>query len=131
MRKFVLITMVFASLAALSLSASAQVKTRVRFSTGTHGTSVKGTVRGYEYRDYVVGASAGQKMTVSIDASAMSTVFTVFDPAGDNLDGAAERNNFSGELPAKGDYVIRVLMLRSQARRRGSISNYTLKITIR
>jgi hypothetical protein len=111
--------------------ASAQTKTRVKFPAGTHGTSVKGTVRGYAYHDYVVGASAGQKMTVSISASAMSTVFTIFNPDGTNLEEGAETDGFVGELPASGDYVVRVLMMRNEARRKGSISNYAIKITIR
>jgi hypothetical protein len=131
MKKILLISMVFASLAFLSIDASAQVKTRVRFPAGTHGTSVKGTVRGYEYRDYVVGASAGQTITVHLNSESRPSVFTIFRPNGDNLDMAAEQNDFSGELPSKGDYIVRVLMMRSEARRRGSLSNYTLRITIK
>lgn len=115
----------------MSADASAQTKTRVRFPAGTHGTTVTGTVRGYAYHDYVAGASAGQTMILALTATGTVPVFTVFLPNGDNLDGASESNDFSGELPAKGDYVIRVLMMRSAARRKGSVSNYTLKISIK
>lgn len=131
MRKILFITMLFALVALLNVDASAQVRTRVRFPAGTHGTSVKGTVRGYDYRDYVVGAGAGQTMTVKLNSEAKPSVFTIFQPNGDNLEMAAEQNDFSGELPVKGDYVIRVLMMRNEARRKGSISNYTLKITVK
>lgn len=131
MKKILFLSILLASFAFLSADASAQVRTRVRFPAGTHGTSVKGTVRGYEYRDYVVGASAGQTITVKLSSEARPSVFTVFLPNGDNLDMGAEQNDFSGELPVKGDYVVRVLMMRSEARRRGSVSNYTLKITIK
>lgn len=109
----------------------AQSKTRVRFAKGTHGTSVTGTVRGYGYRDYVVGASALQAIEVSLKASTPSTVFTIFKPDGNNLDEAAETEEYKGTLADSGDYVIRVLMMRVAARRRGSISNFTLKISIR
>lgn len=131
MRKLAIFSLLMASFLFFTVEASAQARTRVRFPAGTHGTSVKGTVRGYEYRDYVVGASAGQKMIVTITASAMATVFTVLGPDGTNLDEGSETDSFSGELPSKGDYVVRVMMMRSQARRKGSVSNYTLKITIK
>jgi hypothetical protein len=112
-------------------AAFAQTKTRVRFPAGTHGTAVKGTIRGYAYRDYVVGARGGQSMDVSLVASNSSTVVTVFAPDGNNLEGAAEADGFRGVLPGGGDYVVRVLMMRSAARRKGSVSTYTLKISIR
>lgn len=110
---------------------TAQTRERVRFTRGTHGANVRGTVRGYAYRDYVVGAAAGQTMDLRLTASNASTVITVFLPNGDNLDGASETTEFNGELPGKGDYVIRVLMMRSAARRKASVSNFTLAIGIR
>lgn len=131
MKKLGLFWILMASLLLLGVNTSAQTKTRVRFPAGTHGTSVKGTVRGYAYRDYVVGASGGQKMTVSLTASAMATVFTIFNPDGTNLEEGSETDGFNGELPKSGDYVVRVLMMRGEARRKGSVSNYTLKITIK
>ena len=122
---------VSACLVILSSGAVGQTKQRVRFAAGSHGASLPGTVRGYAYRDYLVKASAGQKMSLSLTASEPATVMTVFLPNGDNLDGATEADQFRGELPTSGDYVVRVLMMRSAARRKGSISNFTLKISIR
>jgi hypothetical protein len=107
-----------------------QTASRVRFRAGTIGTTLKGTVRGYAYRDYIVGASAGQTITLSLTSAPSDSVFTVFLPNGDNLEGAAEMNDFSGELPANGDYVVRVGMMRSAARRKGSTANYVLKVKI-
>ncbi len=131
MKRIIVFSVLAVCLMLCTLDTSAQVKTRVRFPAGTHGTSVKGTVRGYDHRDYVVGAAAGQTITVKLNHEERSSVFTIFQPNGDNLDTAAEQNNYSGELPVKGDYVVRVLMMRNEARRKGSISNYTLKITIK
>ncbi len=131
MKKLALFSVLMVSFLFFTVEASAQTKSRVRFPAGTHGTSVKGTVRGYAYRDYIVGASAGQTMTVTMTASAMSTVFTIFNPDGTNLEEGSETDSFRGELPVSGDYVVRVLMMRNEARRKGSVSNYTLKITIK
>ena len=126
---FVICVLVFGLLAVQG--AAAQTKTRVKFPAGTHGTTVKGTVRGYDYRDYVVGASKGQTIELSLTATGSSSVFSVFLPNKENLDLGAEQNDFTGELPVSGDYVIRVGMMRSAARRKGSVSNFTLKISIR
>ena len=105
----------------------AQTKTRVKFPAGTHGTSVKGTCHGYAYRDYLVRVSAGQSINISLEASEPSTVFSIVTPEGGDLLEASETTRYSGELITSGDYRVRVLMMRSAARRRGSVSNYVLK----
>lgn len=112
-------------------AAAAQAKQRVRFPAGATGTTVSGTVRGYAYRDYVVGASAGQTIDVKVTSANTYTVFSIFQPNGDNLEGAAQMDEFSGDLPARGDYVIRVMMMRAGARRPGAVSNYRLRISVR
>ena len=114
----------------VSYAASAQSKARVRFARGATSAVVTATVRGYGYKDYVVRASAGQEMKVKVNGGA-STVFTIFQPGGENLDGATEMDEFHTTLPTSGDYVIRVMMVRSAARRPHSVSNYTLKISIK
>ena len=110
---------------------SAQAKVRVKFARGSSGVSLKGTVIGFAYKDYIVGAIAGQTINVKLTSRNSFTVSVVFLPNGDNLEGAVETDEFTGELPGSGNYVIRVLMMRAEARRKGSISNYTLKISVR
>jgi hypothetical protein len=130
--KRVILFSVIAIFAVLSASqASAQISQHVRFAAGTHGTTVRGTVRGYAYRDYVVRASGGQKISLRLTPNGLPSVFTVFLPGGGNMDRAAETDKFSGTLPSTGEYVIRVGMMRAYARRRGSVSNFSLRITIR
>ena len=129
MKNKLILTAIFAIIAISAQYTSAQTKIRVRFPAGTHGTTVKGTVRGYAYKDYLVGASAGQTIEVKLTSTGNPSVFTVFNPDGTSLDIGAEREEFTGELPANGDYVVRVLMMRSDARRKNSASNYKLKIT--
>ncbi len=101
-----MVTIVSACVLVLSGGVAGQTKQRVRFAAGSHGASVTATVRGYAYRDYLVKASAGQKISLRLPASEPATVLTVFLPNGDNLEGASEVDQFSGELPTSGDYVI-------------------------
>ena len=131
MKKLVLFSIISASFLLLSVNVMAQAKERVRFPRGTHGTSVKGTVRGYAYRDYRVGVSAGQEIDISLDASEPSTVFSIVTPEGGDLLEASETTSYHGTLITSGDYRVRVLMMRSAARRKGSLSNYTLKISVK
>src|SRR5690349_1615184 len=115
---------------AFTVSASAQAKQRVSFARGTSNSTLSGTVRGYAYRDYVLRASAGQTLAVRLKSANTYTVFTVIQPGGDNLEGATETDEFSGDLPTSGDYVVRVLMMRAGARRPGSVANYSLTISV-
>jgi hypothetical protein len=131
MKKAFIFVTLFVFMAVAMQRASAQSKVRVRFAAGTYGTTLKGTVRGFAYRDYIVGVSAGQSMKVSIDASNPATVFSIFAPNGNNLEEAAETDGYSGQLSETGDFVIRVAMMRSAARRKGSVSKYSLKISVR
>ena len=121
----------FLLLILFSVTTSAQRKQRVRFAKNSSSATVKDFVRGYEFVDYIVGARGGQELTVKLSAPAIIPVFTVFLPNGGNLKDAAEQNEFSGTLPETGDYVVRVLMMSSAARRKNSNAACTLKISIK
>ena len=69
-------------------------------------------------------------MKVKLDRQTRA-VITILKPDGDNLEMATETDEFNGTLPVSANYVIRVLMMRSEARRRGSFTNYKLTISIR
>ena len=131
MKKLALFLMISACFLLISVPALAQAKERVRFAHGTHGITVKGTVRGYAYHDYIVGVSSGQTIDVSVSASTPSTVLSIVTPEGGELLEASETESYRGVLITGGDYRVRVLMMRSAARRKGSVSNYTLKISIK
>jgi hypothetical protein len=111
-------------------AAAAQSRVRVRFARGASSSMLAGSIHGYAYKDYVVGAVAGQEMTVRLDPKTKA-VFTIFRPDGENLEMAAETNEFNNTLSSTGDYVIRVLMMRSEARRRGSFANFRLTLSIK
>ena len=129
-KAFLMAALIYLSMFAVE-SISAQTKQLVRFARGAASATTKGTVRGYAYRDYVIGARVGQTISVKLSSPNSFSVFTIFQPSGDNLEGASQMDEFTGELPVSGDYVIRVGVMRAEARRRGSISNYSLNISIR
>jgi len=130
MKSLLMFTAIGVFLALSSIEISAQAKQRVRFAAGESSASVKGVVRGYAYRDYIVAARSGPSIDLDLKASTMATVLSVFTPGGSNLVEAAQGDQFSGTLPSNGDYVIRVGMMRSAARRKGSVSSFTLRISI-
>ncbi|HEV2879887.1 MAG TPA: hypothetical protein VGX24_01165 [Pyrinomonadaceae bacterium] len=100
---------------------------RVRFARGrTTATLKNSVVRGTRDR-YLVGARAGQEMTVSINSVERNAVFAIYAPSHDTLEGAGEMHeatSWSGKLPESGDYVVEVGGTRGNA-------TYTLKVSIR
>jgi hypothetical protein len=135
-----------AILAALPLSsplpAHAQdIRTEeVRFPAGASGTTIKGSIKGRESVSYVLGASAGQTMTVALDSANTSIYFNVYAPGkgpGDEALAVSEItgpmvpdiNRFSATLPADGKYTVSVYLYRNAARR-GDRADYSLAIGI-
>lgn len=125
-----------AVLMAAPAAAQAPIKQqRVQFAKGTSAATIKGTIKGYNSIDYLVGARAGQTMTVSMKASNGASYFNIIAPGetdvafytGQNGD---PLNSYTGTLPANGDYKIRVYLMRSAARR-NEISNHTLSIAVK
>jgi hypothetical protein len=129
MRKFQLVLVVVLMLTFVSGSL-AQTKVRVRFAKGSTSAAIKGRVSGYAYIDYLLEASQGQKMAVRLTSRSPFAQFVVFDRNMDNVEGNAGQAEWSGILPSSGLYTVRVLLPRSEARRRGS-AIYTVRISIR
>jgi hypothetical protein len=76
---------------------------------------------------YLLGARAGQKMTVHITSPRNRAKFDVYLRGDRSVlanAGAEDTTDWEGELPASGDYVISVYSVGSNAR-------YTLGVTIR
>lgn len=104
---------------------------RVSFAAGASSATLKGTVRGYQSVDYLLGAAAGQTMTVTLKTSNASNYFNVLPPGSDEalFIGSTSGNTFTGTLPAKGDYTVRVYLMRNAARR-DETAKYTLSVAI-
>ena len=119
------------TLLVLPLSIFAQrAPERVRFQSGHSSATLKGRIAGFDTKDYVVGAKARQAMTLRLSSSHTSTYFVIYSINGRATD-MNEATEWSGTLSESGDYLIRVFMMRSAARRKGAAANFTLSLSIR
>jgi hypothetical protein len=131
-----LITIIATLVLLVSASAFAADNIRkqpVEFAKGSTGTSIKGRIKGYEIVDYVVAAKAGQTISVNFETSNGMAYFNVLPPGSETalFVGSADvtGEHFSGQLPAGGDYTLRVYLMRAAARRNES-AQYTLDISV-
>lgn len=125
-----LLLLCFSSLPALAADDIREA--RVRFEAGTSGTTVKGHLRGRDDVDYVLGAKAGQRMTVELHTDNPQNYFNILPPGSSDeaiFVGSSAGNRFDGTLPDSGDYRIRVYLMRAAARR-DEQARYTLKVGI-
>jgi len=141
MRRFIALFLTMGLFAASVIAEARDLRTeQVRFKPGQTGTSIAGKIVGYESISYLLGAEAGQVMTVTLKPSNLATYFNVYAPGsgpGDQALATGDRagpmspklNMFKGKLPASGQYTISVYMMRSAARR-NERSNYTLNVSV-
>ena len=103
----------------------------VRFEPGAQGTTLKGRLEGREGVDYILGARAGQRMSVRLQSDNPQLYFNLLPPGGEEalFVGSSSGDRFAGELPRSGSYRIRVYLMRAAARR-GESGRYRLDIEI-
>lgn len=124
-------TVTILMLLVLPLSVFAQgAPERVRFPRGHSSVTLRGRIVGFDMKDYVVGAKAGQTMTIRLSSANGLANFVISEINGRAND-MNETTEWSETLSESGDYLIRVLMMRSAARRKGAASNFTLSISIK
>jgi hypothetical protein len=104
---------------------------RVQFKKGSAEAIIKNRIKGYEVVDYLLGAKAGQTMSVHLKTSNGANYFNVVPPGSDAAIAMGELlgNKWTGTLPVDGDYTIRVYLMRSAARR-NETANFTLTVGI-
>lgn len=105
---------------------------RVQFPKGEIGATIKDRIKGREAVDYRLRARAGQRMNVRLYTDNPSNYFNVIAPGETDVAffiGSNEGNRFESNLPASGDYRIRVYLYRNAARR-GEVANYRLEATV-
>lgn len=104
----------------------------VHFKHGESSARIEGRIKGYETVDYVLGASAGQTMNVSMATKHTATYFNILPPGSNDVAifiGSSDGNQFEGVLAQSGDYKVRVYMMRSAARR-DEVADYGLEMII-
>jgi hypothetical protein len=104
---------------------------RVTFAKGASSATIKGQLKGDADVDYVVGAAAGQTISVSLKGSNRSNYFNVLPPGSADvaMHVAQDGQPYTGMLPADGNYKVRVYLMRNAARR-NEASDYTLTISV-
>jgi hypothetical protein len=109
------------------VSGDGGVSSRVKFAPGKSSTTINCAVIRGDRDIYILGAKAGQKMTVNITSLEKNAVFQIENPDGEYLEKAGEGDDqtiWSGTLPDPGDYKIIVGGTRGNA-------TYKLSITIK
>jgi hypothetical protein len=113
--------------------AATGIETRpIQFAKGASSATVQGTIKGDQTVDYTVRARAGQTMSVKLDTRHTANYFNVLPPGSNDVAifvGSSGGNEWSGALPADGEYKLRVYLMRSAARRNESAS-YTLTVGV-
>ena len=81
---------------------------RLRFPGGANGIEVQGRISGYETVDYVLGARAGQRMSVTLQSRNRFAYFNVLAPGSDSalFVGSRDGERFDTALPVSGDDVV-------------------------
>lgn len=116
----------------LPLFFNAQIITKkVLIPKGKNSTTINGTIKGSQTIDYILNLTKNQKFTIDLATKNNSLYFNVLAPGAVDeafYIGSNDGNSFSGTSNITGSYKIRVYLYRSTARK-GTIANYTLKIS--
>jgi len=126
------LTLVLSLTVAGTSLASEGVESRpLKFAKGTTSATVKGSIQGRQAIDYKLGAKAGQTMKVSLKSGNPGLAFNVLPPGSKDvaLEGAIGQQEWSGTLPADGEYAVRTYLDRAGAGR-GEKASYTLRVAV-
>jgi hypothetical protein len=130
-----LVAAIAAIISVITIPAEAEIQKhsqeRVKFAKGASSAKIKGQLKGDETVDYVLRASAGQTLTVTLKWSNGANYFNVLPPNSTDVAMFIGQigGDFKGILPTDGDYTVRVYLMRSAARRNES-SDYTLTFSV-
>jgi hypothetical protein len=114
------------------LAATAAERTEaVKFKAGTTSATIKGSIKGDDYVNYALEASAGQVMSILFSPSNPRCYFNVLPPGSDEAIhiGSSVGNEFGGTLGASGEYRAQVYLIRAAARR-NETCNYSITFEI-
>lgn len=132
MKKFVGPLFVVLIFVAATSAAYSQTKTiNVRFKPGASEATFSNSVTGYGVADFVFNAKAGQNLTVTlISSTGNKAILTVLKNGLMVADDASQVTEWSGTLTSGGRHVVRVGMMRADARRTKGAVRFKLRIRI-
>src|SRR5260370_36494829 len=116
------VAIILSSLVSVAAQSNPQ---RIRFARGHSSTTIRGRIAGFDTKDYVVGASAGQEMTLRLKSSNPGAFFVIYTINGRATD-MIETTEWSQRLSESGEDLLRVLMIRSAVRRNDVLVHYTV-----
>jgi len=122
----------FLCLGVLSPVSAQDMRTQVvKFERGTSSKTIDDTIVGRQSVRYVLGVSAGQRMSVQLDSSNRFNFFSVTAPGADAalFVGSESGNSTSFVVPSSGQYVIDVYLMRNAARR-NETADYQLTVAV-
>lgn len=107
---------------------------RVYFAPGATSAVIAGSIEGRKSIDYLLGARAGQRLSVTMDSDNTAAYFNVIAPDAQDVAVYAghtgpELNRYQGTLDLDGDWKLRVYLYRAAARR-GESADYRLDVSI-
>jgi len=133
---FVLAIVLFAAWLTSIAAMAAEQPEPVHFKPGTTSTIVRGTLKGWDMKEYALRANKGQTARLEVRSKRINWLIVRFYPAdkpdGDNDVFNSDNSNaftWQGPLPENGEYVIRFFIRRAEARRGGSV-NYSARLEI-
>jgi hypothetical protein len=107
------------------------VMQHVSFPAGSDGATRIGAITGDEAVRSLLGARAGQRMTVKMTTTSASAFFNITAPGATEAlhIGSVAGNSFDGILPAGGTHAVEVFLTRNAARR-GEAADFTVTFQI-
>lgn len=129
--------MLGAGLALVAQGAAAQQSEEVSFAPGNYGTMITGTIVGHEYRDYRLGAQAGQELFVDLKVTQTDgfgiAYLNILPPGSDDVaiyvGSMDEDSTETVPLPEDGTYTIRVYLMGND-RDAGASVSYAIDVSI-
>ena len=130
------LVLVFVAIVLVGVSATfAQTKRiNVKFRKGATSGTYSNTVTGYGSADFYLTAKGGQEMSAKLTSSNKFLYFLIIrDPANPEAiaDDARDAVEWSGELPEDGSYIVRVFLVRAEARRNKTPVKFNLRVGVR
>lgn len=111
-----------------AFSVNAQSKQVVKFPRGKTKVTLKGTITGYKYIDYIFAVKKTQYFSAKLTGGKAQMV--VFEPDNENMPDAAGITEITSQVEVSGKYRIRVLMSRNEARLKSAKSAFTLVLEV-
>jgi len=130
-KKLLLALVAVSCLGVFASVAFGQARVVVHFAKGRHHASAKGSIKGFTYIDYVLGAQAGQNMMVELTSTDDRAQMVILDPDKQNVEKGTGVQAYTGDLEKSGNYAVRILMSRAEARRKGAATSFLVTFTIK